>query len=304
MPVAVPVPAALTRTAAEVWGDVGRRWAGELPGVVRSLLADWDLTLGELLPLSMHWLAAVTTGDGQDAVLKVGPVEPQHLLGEAEALRLFDGRGSVRLLRTDPERGALLLERAVPGRSLGRLVPVDDEQATGALVDIILALHRPAPADCRLPPVLEQRSALDEHVREHGLLPTRLVARASGLFTELSAAATDPVVLHGDLHHDNILQASRSPWLAIDPHGAVGDPGYEIGSMLFNPNPDDRDATALSLVPARIEQLADGLGVPPERVVAWGFVKAVLSQVWSCELVDARATRALDVALQLEPRLQ
>jgi streptomycin 6-kinase len=74
--------------------------------------------------------------------------------------------------------------------------------------------------------------------------------------------------------------------------------------MLFNPDPDNRDTGLLALVPRRIEQLAEGLKISEERVTAWGFVKAVLSQVWSCEPTNARLGRALDVATLLEPRLQ
>ncbi len=56
-------------------------------------------------------------------------------------------------------------------------------------------------------------------------------------------------------------------------------------------------------MPARLEQLADGLGLAPERVVAWGFVKAVLSEVWTVQDGGTPGSRALDVALQLLPRL-
>lgn len=114
-------------------------------------------------------------------------------------------------------------------------------------------------------------------------------------------------MLHGDLHHDNILRATREPWLAIDPHGVVGDPGYEVGALLYNPDPEDRDEALTALVPSRVEQLADELGMPQERVVAWGFVKAVLSEVWTVEdwsgSAPAPVSRALDVARLLRPRL-
>lgn len=49
------------------------------------------------------------------------------------------------------------------------------------------------------------------------------------------------------------LAAQREPWLVIDPHGALGDPGYDVGSWLFNPNHDDRDPRLTALVPARVE---------------------------------------------------
>ena len=116
------------------------------------------------------------------------------------------------------------------------------------------------------------------------------------------------MVLHGDLHHDNILRATREPWLAIDPHGLVGDPGYDVGALLYNPDPDDRDAALTALVPGRIEQLADELAMPVDRVVAWGYVKAVLSDVWSAEdwspaVGRPPVSRALDVARLLLRRL-
>ena len=48
----------------------------------------------------------------------------------------------------------------------------------------------------------------------------------------------DPVedrVLHGDLHPQNLLWAQDRGWVAIDPHGLVGDPGYDVGPLLINP---------------------------------------------------------------------
>jgi streptomycin 6-kinase len=131
----------------------------------------------------------------------------------------------------------------------------------------------------------------------------RWVQHAAGLFGELCASSPGKVVLHGDLHHDNVLQATREPWLAIDPHGVVGDPGYETGALLYNPWPERREAELLAVVPARIEQLAAGLTMPLERVVAWGFVKAVLSAVWTCQSGTMPDTRALNVAELLWPRL-
>jgi streptomycin 6-kinase len=139
-------------------------------------------------------------------------------------------------------------------------------------------------------------------------LPLDLVVRAGWLMRELCASAPRRTVLHRDLHDDNILRGTREPWLAIDPHGPVGDPGYEVGALLHNPEPEDRDEALTALVPSRVEQFADELAMPVERVVAWGFVKAVLSDVWSAEgwsptAAQSPVSRALDVARLLFPRL-
>jgi streptomycin 6-kinase len=134
-------------------------------------------------------------------------------------------------------------------------------------------------------------------------MPRGLVEHARGVARELLADAPQARLLHGDLHHDNVLRASREPFLAIDPHGVVGDPAYDTGAWLYNPAPDIRDDALVALVPARVEQLADGLALPVDRVLAWGFVQAVLSASWTCDTREAPDDRALDVAALLAPRL-
>jgi streptomycin 6-kinase len=278
------VPEELTRNVVGAWGDHGARWLARLPAILRELARDWDLTPGPPFELSYHYVAAVTCGDGSPAVLKLGVPAGTSLAGEAAALTAFDGRGAVRLRRVDLDRGALLLERVAPGWRARDLVPGRDGEATAAAIGVIRRLRVPPPSGRAMPEVLAQARALDAYAATHGPagpLPLDLVVRAAGLMRELCASAAEPVVLHGDLHHDNILRATREPWLAIDPHGIVGDPGYEVGALLYNPDPADRDGALTALVPSRVEQLAHELAMPLDRVVAWGFVKAVLSDVWS-----------------------
>jgi streptomycin 6-kinase len=298
---------ALVRNVTGTWGEDGARWLADLPVILRDLARDWDLRIGRPYELSFHYVAEVTRADGTPAVLKLGVPTGTSLAEQAPALAAFDGRGAVRLLRADLDRGALLLERVAPGWRARDLVPGRDAEATSAAVGVMRRLHVPPPPGSPLPDLLTQVEAFDTF--RPGPLPPDLVVRAGGLMRELCASAPARVVLHGDLHHDNILRATREPWLAIDPHGLVGDPGYELGALLYNPQPDDRDAALTALVPARVEQLADELAMPLDRVVAWGFVKAVLSDVWTAEDWSpgaswSPASRALDVARLLLPRLR
>ena len=71
--------------------------------------------------------------------------------------------------------------------------------------------------------------------------------------------------------------------------------------MLYNPL-DGEEPTVRLLMP-RVEQFADGLSLPRDRVVAWGFVQAVLSEVWAAEGGGTRPGRALQVAFALRPQL-
>jgi len=102
------------------------------------------------------------------------------------------------------------------------------------------------------------------------------------LVAELTASAPAPLLLHGDLHHDNILAAERQPWLAIDPKGLIGDPAYETGALLYNPHPLLLDAPDPGRILARrVDQLAEELSLDRARVRGWGLVRAVLSAWWS-----------------------
>jgi streptomycin 6-kinase len=306
------IPAGLTRNVVETWGAAGREWLAALPGLLAGVCGSWDLEPagGAPFALSYHWVMPVTRADGSAAVLKVGLPADGHLAVEAATLGAYAGRGAVRLLAHDPARGAHLLERAEPGTPASALVPHDDAAALAALLSVRRELHAAAPPeDGVIPDVSRLGRSFDRYLRTYAgdePLPRRFVVTAARLLDELCTSAPQRVVLHGDLHHDNVLMAAagRERWLAIDPHGWVGDPGYDLGAILFNPL-DNPSAAVLDLMPARLEQIVADGGQPRDRAVAWCFVKAVLSDVWTTEGegdVDP-VSRATEVARRLEPLL-
>ena len=101
---------------------------------------------------------------------------------------------------------------------------------------------------------------------------------AEGLFAELIASTTENMLLHGDVHHFNILSAERAPWLAIDPQGVVGDPAFEIGPFLHNPSPQPT-----SVLKRRLDQFSDELDLDRERLHGWAVAQGVLSAWWCME---------------------
>jgi streptomycin 6-kinase len=117
-----------------------------------------------------------------------------------------------------------------------------------------------------------------------GPFPRALVEEAESLLAELLAAQAAPVLLHGDLHHDNILSAERAPWLAIDPKGVIGEPAYEVGALLRNWQPTLFAMPHPGRVTARrVDQLAEMLGIDRYRIRGWGLAQAVLSAWWTIE---------------------
>ena len=230
------VSADFARRIVELHGPAGADWLTRLPDIIADCERRWSLTvMPPFDPLSYNYVAPAIGPDGTATVLKAG-VPHRELTAEMEALELYGGHGSVQLLQADPEQGVMLLERLLPGCSLSSLA--DDEQATSQAAHVMRELWRPAPLGHTFATTRDWSAGLTR-LRNHfggttGPFPTALVEAAERLFSELHTDSTEQVVLHGDLHHDNILSGTREAWLAIDPKGVVGEPTYETGAFLRN----------------------------------------------------------------------
>jgi streptomycin 6-kinase len=111
-----------------------------------------------------------------------------------------------------------------------------------------------------------------------------MLSRAQKLATQLLASAPEERVLHGDLHHDNIVSAERAPWLAIDPKGIVGDPGFETAAFMNNPlGRMESWSDPARYFLRRADILAERLEYPRERILGWTFIQAILSVCWELE---------------------
>ena len=278
----------VSRTLA-LHGEAGRLWLERLPDLVERCAARWSLNVGPPFPaLSYNYAAPAEGPRGERFVLKLG-VPTHGLLYEIDALLGFDGGGAVRLFDSDAARGALLLERLEPGTPLLALCEEDDEAATAAAAAVMRRLsragrHRPH----RLPTAADWGQGF-ERCRAHfgggsGPLPRKLFEEAESLYAELLSTSAPPILLHGDLHHENILAAGREPWLAIDPQGVAAEPAYEVGALLRNPVPQLlRWPRPVRVTERRIAQLSDELGFERARVRGWGLAQAVLSAWWTIE---------------------
>lgn len=281
------IPENLARNAARMRGEAGEAWISNLPDLVGECEKRWSIEVGEALPnLSINWVARARRADGPPAVLKLSFPGDREFETGAEALRLFDGRGAARLLELDLPNGAMLLERVEPGAPLAGLED-DDERATRVVARVMKSLQRPAPPGHPFPTVFERTRAL-ARLRERfgggtGPLPAGLVGEAEHLFEALISSQEPPVLLHGDLHHDNVLSSDRESWLAIDPKGVVGEPAFDVGAMLHNPAGLLETSRPRETLERRVRVLSEELGVEAERVRGWGVSQAVLSACWSLE---------------------
>ncbi|HAH15611.1 MAG TPA: aminoglycoside/hydroxyurea antibiotic resistance kinase [Chloroflexi bacterium] len=282
------------------FGDAGRRWLNTLPATIAHCVRLWDLKLeAPYEHLSFQYVIRALRADGSPVVLKLG-VPRDELDGEVRALRLYAGRGVVRLLETDHALGALLLERIEPGFQLAELARRDDVAATkvGASVARSLLMLRVKPDDAACGAIVRGSiengwaQAFDGYRalvgRGAGPLPADIVREAERRFDRLlsSSAVSDQIMLHGDLHHHNILKSSieSDAWIVIDPKGVIGEPACEVSAFLRNPGSVVATINdPQGLMHRRVEALASVADLDPLRIRDWGVVGSVVSAIWCIE---------------------
>jgi streptomycin 6-kinase len=248
------------------------RWVDDLAGITHSHLEEWELRReGAATHGSRSLVLPVRTSDGLPAVLKISfpdeESEHEHLV-----LRRWDGNGAVRLLRADPRRRVVLLER-LRRQTLDTL---PDVEACELVAGIYRRMHVPAlPQLPSLTSLLGRWTGDFEALPRGAPIPHRLVAQAIALSRDLTADSTAVGnVLHGHLHYGSVLAGEREPWLAIAPRPMNGDPHYELAPMLWH-RWDELTGHIRDGVRTRLYTLVDGAGLDLDRARAWVFVRVV-----------------------------
>jgi streptomycin 6-kinase len=245
-------------------------------------------------------IIACGSARGEPVVLKIvrSPGDEWHA---GEVLAAFRGCGVARVL--DAADGAVLLERAIPGESLVELSKAGrDDEAIQILAGTIAAMSSASP-QYSAPTVEDWGRGFDRYGKTvDSRIPASLIDEAESTFEELCASQRDVRLLHGDLHHYNVIRDAHRGWLAVDPKGVIGEVEYEIGAILRNPvelRPLFLDRFAIE---RRTEQFATTLRLDPDRILAWGFAQGVLSAIWSA--VDGRDLTPHHAGLRLAELIQ
>jgi streptomycin 6-kinase len=163
----------------------------------------------------------------------------------------------------------------------------DDKEATHIAANVIQKIWRPAPKDNVFIKLSDWFNGLKKlramFQGGTGPLHEKLVERVEHSAREFLIENHQPVLMHGDFHHFNILSSERG-WLVIDPKGVIGPAAYEVGPFLMNPWGDLLSGTNYRrMTQGRIDILHERLGFERERIREWGLAHAILSAWWGIE---------------------
>ena len=265
----------------KVLAEGNAAWLEEPPSVVESLARDWVLTVGATLRGGhAAFVAEVSLAGGTAAVLKIGVPGTRRELGfETAALLLAEGRGCASLLRHDLNRDALLLERLGPA-----LYDTVADPATrhDMLCDCAARLWRPVSPDTGLPSGagLARRYAelLPRLWEDTGRPCSRATVEDAAACLDSRRRAHDErhaVLVHGDVHDLNALQAADGTFRLIDPDGLRAEPACDLGTIVrCNPGSGDD-------LRARAQRLATRAGVDTTAIWEWGTIHRVISGLYS-----------------------
>ncbi|AXK63558.1 aminoglycoside phosphotransferase family protein [Burkholderia sp. IDO3] len=242
---------------------------------------------GGVLPVAWH---------ARPAMLKIATCDEERR-GNA-LMTWWNGNGAARVWLHDSD--AVLLERAQPAPTLAGLSAAGhDDDALRIACDAVARLHaHRAAAPPELVPLHDWFYSLLSYDADDDVL-CRSAATAHRL---LAGPSVDEAVLHGDIHHGNVLHFGDRGWLAIDPKGLRGDRAFDYANLFCNPAHD------IAVDPARFEHrvmlVANAAQLDRRRLLEWILAWAGLSAIWLMEdeqppdtrlQVAALAAAALDV---------
>jgi streptomycin 6-kinase len=263
-------------------------------------LARWGL-VPDGDPIVTHGSRLLPVLHGDLPAMIKQPINADERLG-CLLMQYWTGEGAAMVLAQHGD--TLLLERATGPASLTAMARQgQDDEACRILCAAAAGLHRPRgrPLPDGLRPLAQWLEPLTLGGDRYG----GVVARAAATARDLLAGPREVVTLHGDLHHDNVLDFGPRGWLAIDPRHLVGDRGYDYGNIFTNPDmglpgapdlaaPDEAVATQPGRLARRAAVVAEAAGMERDRLLRWVLIQAGLSAVWS---LDDGEHPAIDLAV-------
>lgn len=264
----------------------GASWLRQLPGLVEDVSAQWNLRLGAAYPKGYVSYVLPAYRNEERLVLKI-QWPHDECIHEAEALRVWDGDGAVRLVAHDAKKHALLLEMCSPGTHLaGANVP----DPLGVLIGLLPRLWKPVGEPFRTlsDEADEWASALYlERKTARRADERRAIDAALTYITALKDTQGEQVLVHQDFHGDNVLAAEREPWLVIDPKPLRGEREFALAPIIRSFEfGHSRDETL-----NRLERLSHELRLDRDRALGWAVAQTV---AWS--LGSGYADRHLETA--------
>jgi streptomycin 6-kinase len=244
------------------------------PTIFDDYLSRWQLIQdGELIITHSSQLLPVRY-QNTSAILKIATSDEERW--GALLMVWWEGDGAAPVLLHEGD--ALLMERALGTGSLIEMAENGhDDEASRIICSVVQKLH----AHKDNPPKLLPLSLWFKRLEVAASQFAGLFSQAFTIANELLSAPEDLVVLHGDIHHGNILDFGSRGWLAIDPKHLIGERGFDYANLFSNPN--QIIATHYGRLSRQVQIVADAAQLDKNRLLKWILAYSALSAAWSID---------------------
>jgi len=211
-------------------------------------------------------------------ILKISRPHSKETVTEYNMLKDFNGNGLCRVYEADVVNGVLLIERITPGTQL-RDEP-DLNRRLDVFCQLFRKLHKPPTDKTKYPTYMDWVSRIAAYLRNRTDFKdlSEKMTKAEEICCSLWKRYTGEMLLHGDLHHDNILKGENE-YFIIDPKGVIGDAVFDIPRFMLNEDDlyeDDKFAYVVQI-------LAENLGIPKQDIRLLFYVEMCMGNSWSAE---------------------
>jgi len=255
----------------------------KLPAAINKYAHLWGLSDFEQVDYySINCIFTCNSTIHGPCVLKIGS-DAKAAENEWRILHEYRGRNYCKALEADIENGVLLIERINPGTRLR------DEPDLDKRLDILFELSHNLhikPADKSVyPTYMGWVSRITQYMRgreNHALLCAKML-RAEKICRELCEKYPGEMLLHGDLHHDNILLDAKSGYRIVDPKGVIGDIVFDIPRFIYNEFGDAFDDNFHLKFAHITRTLAEKFNIPEYDIRRLVYVDTCMSDCWWVE---------------------
>ncbi len=266
------------------FGMQGKIWLEKLPNLFDYAKNKWKLKrIIATDNLSFNYIVySFSQLLNSDVVVKISPGK-KEFNNEKLTLLYFQGVGINRLLDYDDNYNILLLEKIGKSITLKSLFPHNENESIEQTAKIIQTLHssnKPFNQN-DYPSVTELAKVLNNFT--HPQIPSDLIYLAHNLVNQL-LYNRQSYLLHGDLHHENILQTNDGAWKSIDPKGIVGNIAYEVAAYIRNPVPEIIQQSNLQqILNNRIKKFSELLELDQKLLIQYSYLATILAVIWNIE---------------------
>ena len=280
------IPTLFQEKIINCFGEPGEKWLQSLEANVTHIAEEWGLTVESAVTnLSYNYVIHVIDQNGNPYILKIG-LPGFDFNNEIRTLQFYNGEGCAKLVKADAEKGAMLLEWLQPGTML--CTETDEEVVIQNFCNVWKQIRRPLPGAGDFPTVLNWATAFanyqSNYAANDGPIQNEWVEMAAAYLHEIQQSSLESELLHGDLHHENILFSNERGWLAIDPKGVAGSPYFDVVSFMINhlftkPDPE-------ALLKLRVDLISKLLQLDRDKLLRAAVSMSTLYACWGVEDKD------------------